>query len=334
MSLRVISGSAKGTRLKLVPGDGTRPIMDRVKESLFNILGRAVIDSNFLDLFAGTGSVAIEALSRGAAFATLIDIDSKAIRTIQENLILTRLGERAVVRRQDAFTFLRGQPDRRYDILYIAPPQYKSLWSDALQLIDALPQWVHPTGQIVVQIDPLERANVTLKNFVVTDTRAYGNTVLWFFNWTHSPDLMNDTSVKLEKIVSELMILYAITAPPIPLERMLQAPAAGMWGDIDPSNISLSFFKVDVPFSPRMSLARFLARTIATSPWGIARGLNTFDAIDSDEVFQRFARTIMMPASMIQELQPDARKPALMSAHFEVPEDDAALRLFDVRDYL
>ena len=90
---RVISGTAKGRRLRLVPGEGTRPITDRVKESLFNILGTDIQDAWLLDLFSGTGSVGIEALSRGAAGALLVDKDPRAVATIQENLRATGLGK-------------------------------------------------------------------------------------------------------------------------------------------------------------------------------------------------------------------------------------------------
>ena len=94
MSSRVISGKARGKRLKLVPGDTTRPIMDRVKENLFNILG-VVNGTRWLDLFAGTGQVGIEALSRGAAEVIFIDKARAAIQTIRDNLAHTRLEDGA-----------------------------------------------------------------------------------------------------------------------------------------------------------------------------------------------------------------------------------------------
>ncbi|HNS38872.1 MAG TPA: RsmD family RNA methyltransferase, partial [Promineifilum sp.] len=90
MPARVISGKAKGRRLKLVPGDTTRPIMDRVKESLFNILGD-IQGTRWLDLYAGTGQVGIEALSRGAAAVVFIDKARAAIQTIRDNLNHTQL---------------------------------------------------------------------------------------------------------------------------------------------------------------------------------------------------------------------------------------------------
>ena len=181
MSIRVIAGTAKGRRLKLVPGDSTRPIMDRVKESLFNIIGRRIYDANFLDLFAGTGSVGIEALSRGARHALLTDLEPRAIRTISENLQLTGFDKQATVRKIDAFTLLKQSADHAYDFIYIAPPQYKGLWSIALQALEANPQWLHRDGEVIVQIDPTENAPVALNHLHLSDERRYGNTLLLFF---------------------------------------------------------------------------------------------------------------------------------------------------------
>ena len=84
---RIISGKARGFRLQSVPGDSTRPVTDRVKEALFNILNGDIQGSTLLDLFAGTGSIGIEALSRGAAFVRFIDINKQAVTTVKNNLI-------------------------------------------------------------------------------------------------------------------------------------------------------------------------------------------------------------------------------------------------------
>lgn len=180
MSGRVISGSAKGRKLKLVPGDTTRPIMDRVKEALFSILSRDILDATVLDLFAGTGAVGIEALSRGAAHCTFIDLAPAAIKTIKENLDHTGLSDRATVRRADAFDVLKQTPVP-VDLLYIAPPQYKNLWLDILNTLDTVPDWVDEDGIVIVQIDPTEQAAVALKHFEPYDERRYGSTILWFF---------------------------------------------------------------------------------------------------------------------------------------------------------
>jgi len=90
-NLRIIAGTARGIRIQSVPGDTTRPITDRVKESLFNIIGPDIVGSTFLDLFGGTGSVGIEALSRGAEAVTFVDLNSKSVNTIRANLAATRL---------------------------------------------------------------------------------------------------------------------------------------------------------------------------------------------------------------------------------------------------
>lgn len=181
MPIRVIAGSAKGRRLKLVPGESTRPVMDRVKEALFSILGRDVLDSVWLDLFAGTGSVGIEALSRGAKLAVFVEIDRLAVKTIQDNLALTKLSERAVIRRADVFRLLRQPPTQSFDFIYIAPPQYKSQWLQALQALDSNPAWIPPGTVVIVQIDPSEQQPVTFAHLEAYDERRYGKTLLWFF---------------------------------------------------------------------------------------------------------------------------------------------------------
>jgi 16S rRNA (guanine966-N2)-methyltransferase len=181
MSLRVIGGVAKGRRLKLVPGDGTRPIMDRVKEALFNILREYVPDASFLDLFAGTGSVGIEALSRGAASARFVENARLAAKIIEENLAVTGLTELGEIVRQDVFDYLKQPDPRAFEIVYIAPPQYKTLWMDALRLLDDHPEHIAPDGIVVVQIDPSEKQEIALKHLAPYDERRYGNTLLWFF---------------------------------------------------------------------------------------------------------------------------------------------------------
>ena len=180
MPIRVIAGTAKGRRLKLVPGDTTRPVMDRVKEAVFSIIGRDVIEARFLDLFAGTGSVGIEALSRGAAQAVLVELNRDAVRTIQANLAITGLGANAIIRRTDVFQFLRQSPTP-FDLIYIAPPQYKDLWLQTLQAIDTNPGWVAESGRVIVQIDPKESREIPLDNLELRDERDYGKTRVMFF---------------------------------------------------------------------------------------------------------------------------------------------------------
>lgn len=179
---RIISGSAKGTRLNMVPGDITRPITDVVKEALFNILGvEDVIDSIWLDLFGGTGSVGIEALSRGAKFTRFNDLNRAAVDTIRENLKKTHLEDRAEVLQSDAFALLKRPPDRVFDYVYIAPPQYKGMWEHAITDLDQNPRWIKDDSWVIVQIDPLEYSMQTLDHLVEFEQRKYGKTLLVFY---------------------------------------------------------------------------------------------------------------------------------------------------------
>ncbi|HEX9019296.1 MAG TPA: 16S rRNA (guanine(966)-N(2))-methyltransferase RsmD [Anaerolineaceae bacterium] len=179
---RVISGSARGIRLQMVPGDITRPITDMVKESLFNILGAEdIADSTWLDLFGGTGSVGIEALSRGAVFARFIDLNRAAITTIQTNLEKTHLMSRAEILQSDAFAFLKRSADRSFDYIYIAPPQYKGMWEHALHDLDDNTGWTQADTWVIVQIDPLEYSKQALNHLVEFEQRRYGNTLLVFY---------------------------------------------------------------------------------------------------------------------------------------------------------
>lgn len=181
-TLRVISGTAKGSRLRTVPGDSTRPITDQVKESLFNILGDTIEGQVVLDLFGGTGAVGIEALSRGADFVTFLDINYQAVKTIKENLDITDFSEYSDVFKRDAFDFLKSSPNKKYDLIYVAPPQYRKMWQEAMRLLDANPNWITEHGNVIVQINPLEWEEIDFSNLTVKSTRKYGDTMLIFFN--------------------------------------------------------------------------------------------------------------------------------------------------------
>jgi 16S rRNA (guanine966-N2)-methyltransferase len=191
--MRVVTGEAKGRKLKGPKTPGTRPIIDRVKTALFDILSTRVEDARFLDLFAGVGSVGIEALSRGAASATFIEMNYSALKLIRENLKITDLGDRAETLHTDAFKFLRSnkaenrslskEQERIYDIIYVAPPQYHEMAARALQLLDRS-RLMSDTGMVIVQIHPKERpvvAAVPLSRLTMADERRYGSTVLMFY---------------------------------------------------------------------------------------------------------------------------------------------------------
>lgn len=189
--MRVVGGTARGRRLKAPMNDDTRPIMDRVRTALFDILSWRVEDIRFLDLFAGTGSVGIEALSRGAARATFVELSPVVLKVVRENLTSTGLADRAETIHADAFAFLRTAraQGREYDIVYVAPPQYQGLAARAVADLDAAPLTV-PGGLVIAQVHPRERADLddlalgVLRRY---DERRYGSTLLVFYAH-HAPE--------------------------------------------------------------------------------------------------------------------------------------------------
>lgn len=178
---RIIGGKARGIRLDAVPGDITRPITDRAKEALFNIIGADIQNSTFLDLFGGTGSVGIEALSRGASYARFIEISSIAAKKIHLNLNKTHFSSQAEVLCMDAMKYIQSPVQKKFDYVYIAPPQYKELWLETLQLLDDHHFHLSDDGWVIAQIDPIEEGALRLTHFEVFDQRKYGNTLLLFY---------------------------------------------------------------------------------------------------------------------------------------------------------
>jgi 16S rRNA (guanine(966)-N(2))-methyltransferase RsmD len=181
MPLRVISGSAKGRKLKDVPGNTTRPVTDMVKEALFDILAGDVIDSTWWDLFGGTGAIGIEALSRGAASVLFSDLNRLPVETIRENVAHCGFTAQAEIRRADALSLLAAAPTRQFDYIYIAPPQYLELWSKALSLLDENADWLSQGGWAIAQIHPRESHDLSLKHLEKIEERKYGSTLLLFF---------------------------------------------------------------------------------------------------------------------------------------------------------
>ncbi len=179
--MRVISGLAKGRRLQMVPGDTTRPVPDRVKEALFNILGQDVVEARFLDLFAGSGAVGIEALSRGAARAVFLDRAPAAVRTIRANLQTTGMLPAAEVVQTDAFSWLKRNAAQQFDYVYVAPPQYQDLWSAALSALDQAPGILAPDAWVIAQMHPKELRPLDLARLRLEDQRKYGSTLLAFY---------------------------------------------------------------------------------------------------------------------------------------------------------
>jgi 16S rRNA (guanine966-N2)-methyltransferase len=171
--VRVIAGRFRGRRLQAPPGRATRPTADRVREALFATLG-PLDGTVVLDLFAGSGALGIEALSRGAAEATFVDSDPRAVRAVRDNV--AALGIDAEVRRADARAFLvrAREQQRHYDLVFLDPP-YRSAARLGPGLSSVLPEVIAAGGRVVTESD--RRAPLML-DLELIDERRYGDTLI------------------------------------------------------------------------------------------------------------------------------------------------------------
>lgn len=182
MILRVISGEARGLRLKTVPGRNTRPTSDRVKEALYNILDPYIKGAKVLELYAGTGSLSIEALSRGAHLAVLVERNHAALKVIDENLAKTGYLNKSIVLKMDVFDALKklSQSDEKFDIILIDPPYGTGLAKrTAMEVMD---KGLLRNGGIMVaeydSHDGSEDGNIILSPY---REKRYGRTILAFY---------------------------------------------------------------------------------------------------------------------------------------------------------
>jgi len=180
--MRVIAGHAKGHRLKTPKGRGLRPTADRVKEALFNILPHDLSGRKALDLFAGTGSLSIEALSRGAEEAVLVDVSRDAAEAIEENLRAVKLAAKSRVLTAPVFKSVRmlSRRGEKFDLIFIDPPYDKELVGETLKAI-AKEELLAESGTAVAEHSVRERVEERYGTLVLTDQRRYGDTQLSFF---------------------------------------------------------------------------------------------------------------------------------------------------------
>lgn len=181
--MRVISGKARGTKLSSIESLSTRPTLDRVKESLFNIIQNNLRGAVVLDLFAGSGQLGIEALSRGADKAYLCDINRDAVKMIKQNLEKTKLKDKAVVINEDYKKALRTlNTNEKFDIIFIDPPYKEDI------AVDSIIEIIHESrlkenGIMIIETDEIERdlrEINKIENIKIIDQRKYGRASLIF----------------------------------------------------------------------------------------------------------------------------------------------------------
>lgn len=180
--LRVISGSARGHKLKTIKGNTTRPTSDRVKESLFNIIAEYINGADVLDLYAGTGNLGIEALSRGANSAVFVDKSSECISIIQENLKHTKLIDKANLISGDANNTLNklSQKNMAFDIIFLDPPYSKNFIKEILEIIEKN-DIIKNDGIIIAEHDINDSVEEEIGKLKLVRSKKYGDTVLSFY---------------------------------------------------------------------------------------------------------------------------------------------------------
>ena len=185
--MRIIGGSARGRKLVGPSSEGTRPLSDWAREALFNILGPGIRGERVLDLFAGTGAVGLEALSRGALSATFVERDRKALGDIQRNLDTLGFGDPGKAVSGDALGFL-GRTRESFDVIFAGPPQWGGLWKTTIAAVDARPEVLAEGGVLITQLDPSEDdGDPDLTVLTRVDARTYGKTLL-LFHEARQPD--------------------------------------------------------------------------------------------------------------------------------------------------
>lgn len=183
--MRVISGIARGTKLNSIESLSTRPTLDRVKESLFNILQNKIEDTVVLDLFSGSGAIAIEFLSRGARKAYLCENNHSAVKMIYANLDKTRLSENAKVITKDYRKALEDlkQQNIQFDLIYLDPPYQTNFAIEATKKILSL-DLLKEKGTLIIETDDEKRELLELEklNIKINDVRKYGRVSLLFLS--------------------------------------------------------------------------------------------------------------------------------------------------------
>ncbi|MGL5695053.1 MAG: 16S rRNA (guanine(966)-N(2))-methyltransferase RsmD [Peptostreptococcaceae bacterium] len=180
--MRVISGKARGLKLDTPKNQDVRPTTDRVKESLFNMINPYIRESNILDLFAGTGSLGIECLSRGAKKCVFIDKSKDSIKIVNSNVKKARVENESTVLNVDFKEAVKrlSAKNEKFDVIFMDPPYYENMFIECLKSIDELNLLVQD-GIIVVEHDTKEKFDDSIGNLYKSREKKYGNTTITFY---------------------------------------------------------------------------------------------------------------------------------------------------------
>lgn len=177
--MRVVAGVAKGQRLNALPGDNTRPTLDRIKESMFNMIQLHIANGRVLDLFGGSGALGIEALSRGAAEGYFADEHRGSGKVIEENLQKTGLKEKSRILTMDfrrALNLLKSE-GKSFDLIFLDPPYGKGLAAEALGIIEK-EDLLEVEGLVIIEQDKKESLEISEEYYHLWKEKKYGNTLV------------------------------------------------------------------------------------------------------------------------------------------------------------
>lgn len=180
--MRITGGTLRGRKLIAPKGSAIRPMRDQVRSALFSILGDLVEGSRFLDLFAGTGSVGLEALSRGASFAVFVDESREAVKIVERNLQELGLAARAEILQDDVFRALERLHRRgeRFDLVFVGPPYGQELAHKALERLGEL-SLLCDDALVVTEVFKKEQLEGRYGSLTLVDERTYGDNALKFY---------------------------------------------------------------------------------------------------------------------------------------------------------
>ena len=177
--MRIIAGEMRGRKLKTVEGMLTRPTSDKVKGAIFNILGDKVLEARVLDLFAGTGNLAFEALSRGSHDAVLVELSREAHQVIRKNIEQMGMGHKTKLLQLDAFQYINRYPDEVFDLIFLDPPYRGGLVVKAISTFKEH-ACLAPDGVIIAETAKDEEIEGDLYPFEIRKTGEYGDTKVWY----------------------------------------------------------------------------------------------------------------------------------------------------------
>jgi 16S rRNA (guanine966-N2)-methyltransferase len=178
--MRIISGKFKGHKLASFDEDHIRPTTDRVKESLFNIIASRLEDSRVLDLYSGTGSLGLEALSRGAKSVDMVEVNPRSIQIIRKNLGILRVEDEVRIHKDEAIRYLQKYAGQPYDVLLIDPPFPLKICEKTLEAVSSSAA-ADKSSIIIIEHSRHEPLSDAIKTLTRVDSRSYGDKLLAFY---------------------------------------------------------------------------------------------------------------------------------------------------------